>query len=474
MVSANVVAAVLGAASLSAGADAATMLRAHHVVKTKEAPIDPMKVQLPKVPQLSPKLVGHDGLPELPTVDQMMDSASSVLSAMNSKAAELQKEMQAVQSKNQARLRKQKTIYDNKLKAQEQDNQHVVSDNSKLAKKLMEVKKSNEKLLKKAKQLEKDNDVRRSELKELSALMGKTDSFTEDILTATDDSKAPELAVLRDNGKAAKAEVTELAKHKDKTDKKTDEKKDAIKKTEEKGEEKSEDETEEKSETSQKSDEKSKEKSEEKSEDDSEDAEDDESDEAEKSEKSTKKEKEVSKKSKEVKKADKKVEEDKKAKDSDSKEDDYADDEEGDDDYDDDSSDKDKAPSFIEESAEPGAEGILTVLTSGLKDLKAQGKSSEDQLKSLFLGSYRTGEQRHTALVAQKKVLQQTYETMTSYESRLKVADAHLEKTKAKLDNALHKTGLILQKLSKLALGPSEKAAVALENMRKATLAKKK
>eukprot|EP00933_Yihiella_yeosuensis_P074899 TRINITY_DN83_c2_g1_i3.p1 TRINITY_DN83_c2_g1~~TRINITY_DN83_c2_g1_i3.p1 ORF type:complete len:455 (+),score=188.77 TRINITY_DN83_c2_g1_i3:82-1446(+) len=441
---------------------AASLLRADALTVKEATPIDALKVQLPKVPQIDQHYVGKDGLPELPTVEKMMNSASATLSSMNTKAVELQAKMTEVQKQNSARLSKQKVIYDGKLKKQEKENRQLISKNQKLAKDIVQVKGGNEKLLSHTKKLQKDIEVRRGELRDLKGLVGSTDGFIQEVLTDTADKNSPELTVLVNDGKTEKAKDEKKSEIKKEEKKETSEKDEEQKKADKK-EEKEEEKEEKKDEESKEDDQ------DEENEDEKDDEMVDKSEKAEKSGKAEKKEKaDKSERAENSEKAEKKTKSEKK-KDSkaDEKEDEQEEEEDG---------DEDAEPSFISLSAVPDAssEGILTVLTKGLKDLKKEGKTSEEELKKLFLASFKTGEQRHTALETQQQVLHKTLDEMTYYRTKLQIAEKHLEETKAKLDSALHKTGLVLKKLSKVALSPSDKALNDLENMRKATDAKKK
>lgn len=444
---------------------AAALLQADALaVKEAADPRDALKVQLPKVPQINKKYVGKDGLPELPSVDQMMSDATSTLSAMNSKAADLQAKMTEVQKQNAARLAKQKSIYDNQLKKQEKENQHLIGENKKLAHDIVQVKGSNEKMLAHTKQLQHDIETRRAELKDLRGLVGSTDGFVQEVLAETADKNSPELAVLVNGGKFEKV------KEETKVEKKEQ------KKAEKKDEEDKEHKQEKKEEKEDEEDKEDKEDNEESKEEDGEDEDEDEKDEkVEKSEKAEKKEKaEKTQKAEKKKKAKKQEKAEKSEKDEKAKTDKAEADKKKDEDEDEDGDDE---TSFVQVSAAPAtdsSESILTVLTKGLKDLKSQGKASEKELKKLFKSSFKTGEERHAALLSQQQVLHKTLDEMTYYGTKLHIAEKHLEETKAKLDSAIHKTGLVLKKLSQVALSPSEQALKNLENMRKATSAKKK
>eukprot|EP00440_Ansanella_granifera_P000352 gb/GFBE01000381.1/.p1 GENE.gb/GFBE01000381.1/~~gb/GFBE01000381.1/.p1 ORF type:complete len:343 (+),score=143.72 gb/GFBE01000381.1/:1-1029(+) len=99
---------------------------------------------------------------------------------------------------------------------------------------------------------------------------------------------------------------------------------------------------------------------------------------------------------------------------------------------------------------------LLTMLESGVQDMKKQGEASEAKLKDLFLASFQAGVKRHKALLAQQEVLQKTLDDMTSYHTKLEAADKHLQGTQGKLDGQLHQGGLFLSKLSQITMEKPE------------------
>eukprot|EP00933_Yihiella_yeosuensis_P024527 TRINITY_DN1901_c5_g1_i1.p1 TRINITY_DN1901_c5_g1~~TRINITY_DN1901_c5_g1_i1.p1 ORF type:complete len:418 (+),score=159.79 TRINITY_DN1901_c5_g1_i1:122-1375(+) len=403
---------------------AAATLATADQTEIADEPLDPLQVKLPTIPSVDS--AGKDGLPELPSVGDMMTGASSTLAGINAKANELQSKMMAVQKENQARIQKQKAVFDKKLREQEAKNQGVIAENAKIAKVIMDLKTNNEKTLQRSKDLEKQNALRRKELDAFDNLLGKAQAFVEDSINSNDDSHAPELTIL--------------------TEKKEPEKKQPETETLPIGTERLDQEPMPKVTLSSVKSKVAKSKEVEQKRD-SDDGDDDMVGETD--EKSEKVETEIEKADKDVK--------------------DGADDAEGDGE---DLSFIEVEETVSEEPADAGAgadpEGLLTVLTKGVKDLKKEGRESEKKLKSLFLNSFKAGNTRHTALVAQQKVLKQTLTSMKAYGAKLQGAESHLKDTKGKLDKSLHNTGLVLQKLAKVAVENGEKAAKELNDMEKA------
>jgi len=171
----------------------ASLAAAVSVNQDVASPPDPTKVSLPSVPAVAP---------ELPTISSIMDESTKTLSGINDRAAKLQEQMVQVQKENSLRLEHQKVVFDKKLKEQEQKNVEVVQENAKIAKQIMELKKSNEVLLGQAQSLQKGNSLRQSELKMLEEELTASENFVKDAMQKNDDSKAPELMVLNEDEKA--------------------------------------------------------------------------------------------------------------------------------------------------------------------------------------------------------------------------------------------------------------------------------
>lgn len=175
------------------------VLAVHNV---KEAPPNPDEVPLPAVPNVV--AAGQSGFPELPTVSAMLDESTQTLSGISKQAQKLQQQMLDVQQENAARMQKQKAVFDRKLQEQEEKNREVVKENAKIAQNIMTMKKQNEELLQHAQSLQKGNGLRHGELKMLQ-------NFLQDSLSQTDDSKATELEVLKDDKPKAALSFLEMS-----------------------------------------------------------------------------------------------------------------------------------------------------------------------------------------------------------------------------------------------------------------------
>eukprot|EP00930_Biecheleria_cincta_P015663 TRINITY_DN1298_c0_g2_i1.p1 TRINITY_DN1298_c0_g2~~TRINITY_DN1298_c0_g2_i1.p1 ORF type:complete len:341 (-),score=123.01 TRINITY_DN1298_c0_g2_i1:58-1080(-) len=163
--------------------------------RSGELPPDPSKVALPDVP----KALG--GLPE---VSSILESATNTMSGISSQAAQLQKQIQALESQNTMRLSNEKKIFDSKLKDQETKNKEVAKLNAHLAKDIMQMNQTNADLLKNAAKLQKANADRREELKLLKEQLEASVGFMADAYTSSDDSDAKELEVLKAEGTPSK------------------------------------------------------------------------------------------------------------------------------------------------------------------------------------------------------------------------------------------------------------------------------
>lgn len=135
----------------------------------------------------------------------MLDQSTKTLSGISSRAQKLQQQMLEVQQENAARMQKQKAVFDRKLKEQEQKNMEQVKENAIIAKNIMKTKQENEELLKHAQNLEKGNSLRHGELRMLQDQLVAAQTFLKETLSQTDDSKATDLEVMKDQSKSSKA-----------------------------------------------------------------------------------------------------------------------------------------------------------------------------------------------------------------------------------------------------------------------------
>jgi len=159
-------------------------------------------VQAPDASAVIMSPMGPDGYPTLPAVATMLDTASETLRVISSQTDSLEKRMLEAQAQNQAKMARQKMIFEQKLKSQETANRAVVAENNKVTKEIDTLKSGNNALRHQAKDVRDGNKVMRDELRQLQAKLGVARAFIATSLVNTDDSHAKELAVL-DNPTAA-------------------------------------------------------------------------------------------------------------------------------------------------------------------------------------------------------------------------------------------------------------------------------
>jgi len=164
--------------------------------KSGEVPPDPSKVDLPDVPK---------AMANLPDVSAILESSTNTMSSISTEAAQLQKEMDTVQSQNTMRLHNEKKVFDRKLKDQEAKSKQTAKQNAGLAKDIMKMTKTNSDLHKNAEKLQKGNADRREELKLLKQQLEASVGFMSEAYTSTDDSDAKELEVLKTGDEPPKA-----------------------------------------------------------------------------------------------------------------------------------------------------------------------------------------------------------------------------------------------------------------------------
>lgn len=111
------------------------------------------------------------------------------------------------------------------------------------------------------------------------------------------------------------------------------------------------------------------------------------------------------------------------------------------------------------------AAAIVTNLQTGLNAMQKQGLASEEKLKAMFLQHFRVGNARHSALIAQNKVLQATLDSMKKHSERLRLATKHLTATQKQLDAELHDGSIFLRRVGRIAGEKPAKGVVDLEDL---------
>jgi len=170
-------------------------------------------------------------------------------------------------------------------------------------------------------------------------------------------------------------------------------------------------------------------------------------------------------------------------------------DDDDDDDDDEDSDDDEAATSFLQVSPDEfgfaapegpsldagagasldaaGAPGdLLAVLAKDVANLAQHQKSSEKNLKNLFIRDFRAGIKRNKVLLAKQKSLISTRTSLLSLQAQLKSAEAHVDATRAQLEARLHGLGQYLQKLAHFAMAPQHEVPHLLQVLPKAVTVK--
>jgi hypothetical protein len=147
-----------------------------------------------------PADVGTSGFPELPAVSTMLGAASGTLKSVNSKASTLEARVVQAQMQSESKMARQKAAFEEKLKAQEEDNRLVIAANGNISAEISQLQASNEDLRKRAHEVEESNTVMRSEFHTLETHLGVAKDFTAHSLQTTDDSKNALLEVLKVGG----------------------------------------------------------------------------------------------------------------------------------------------------------------------------------------------------------------------------------------------------------------------------------
>jgi len=133
----------------------------------------------------------------------MLGSASQTLQNINAQARVLEARVVQTQMENEAKMARQKAVFEQKLKSQEDRSRALQASNQKLEGEIGALRMNISALRKEAKDVQGENDLRRREMAEISLRLVRSRSFLLNSLKVTDDKKAPELNVLRGKTSAA-------------------------------------------------------------------------------------------------------------------------------------------------------------------------------------------------------------------------------------------------------------------------------
>jgi len=188
-----------------------TLTRRHHPSEAafqQRAPAatvaaDADALKLPPVP--APVDTGADGYPQLPAVATMLHEAAQTMGSISTRTNDLAKRIAQAQADKAQKMQKQKAVFEKKLHTQEEENRAMLATNSKITAAINTLKSENAATVKHASELQAANKVMRTELATLQAKLGAAKAFTVAAMSATDDSRAPELGVLKAPAPAPRA-----------------------------------------------------------------------------------------------------------------------------------------------------------------------------------------------------------------------------------------------------------------------------
>jgi len=184
----------------------------HGAAKAKAEPATPVVPQAqvaPEAPAMLPPATqaaaevpaainaGAGGYPQLPAVSSMLGSASQTLQNINAQARVLEARVVQTQMENEAKMARQKAVFEQKLKSQEDRSRALQAANKQLAGEIEGLRANISGLRNRAKDRQGANDVRRREMTAISGRLVRAKAFLLTSLKVADDEKAPQLDVLR-------------------------------------------------------------------------------------------------------------------------------------------------------------------------------------------------------------------------------------------------------------------------------------
>jgi len=185
----------------------------HTAAKAKAVPAAPLAPQAPVAPAApatppaatqaaaaevpAASIAGAGGYLKLPAVSSMLGSASQTLQNINAQARVLEARVVQMQMENEAKMARQKVVFEQKLKSQEDRSRALQAANKQLSGEIDGLRTNISALRSRAKDVQGTNDVRRREMTAISGRLVRAKAFLLTSLQVTDDEKAPELNLLR-------------------------------------------------------------------------------------------------------------------------------------------------------------------------------------------------------------------------------------------------------------------------------------
>jgi hypothetical protein len=357
----------------------------------------------------------------LPPVSEMVSAAAGTLKSINSQASILEARIAQAQMEREAKMARQKAIFERRLQQQERTNQDVISANKHISEDIATLTANNEAVKKHTHDLQEMNKAMRLELRTFQSKLHIAGSFITESLKATDDRNAKQLAVLQ-GGTQGKSYSDEDKEEVDYSG--SGVANEAAAASPPKGV----------------------------STNDDDDDDDDDADAAPKDARvsllavsaTTRRSSSTAKSSENAalgQMADVEAQ----------------------------LSNFGLEGSSPQSSASPS--DLLTVLSSSVAQLKEQEAAGEKKLQALFINTFKTGAKRHRELLHVQLGLNSTRDSLQAVQTKLKDAEAHLEGTRSNLDQRLRGLGLFLQRLGHVALVPPREAPRLLDALPSAVVA---
>jgi len=175
--------------------------RAHSKVKkaatvAKVVPSAPQpQAPLPQVPVAAN--AGPDGYQQLPVVSSMLGSTSKTLQNINEEARDLEARVVKAQMESEAKMARQRAVFEQKLKTQEDRSRAVIAANQHLSSVIAAIRANISDLQHQAEDVQSASEIMRNEMNILEGKMARGRDFLHSSLENLDDRRAPQLAVLQ-------------------------------------------------------------------------------------------------------------------------------------------------------------------------------------------------------------------------------------------------------------------------------------
>lgn len=162
----------------------------------KKIPSDPEAA----VPAVKP-VPANAPFPQLPPVEAMLNVSTHTVNEIEKEVTKIQARVHSVEQQDQAKLAMKKAEFESQLKSQEEETRDVIAENAQIVARITALQTGNQVLRETSKQLQGENQGMRAELRSAATKVSAAGDFIKASEKSTDDRHAKVLAVLSEGVK---------------------------------------------------------------------------------------------------------------------------------------------------------------------------------------------------------------------------------------------------------------------------------